>query len=235
VPSEPVSTPAPALSGLLDALAAHAAPEACGWLERVLPTQAAAAASPSFFGAFAGAGRRIGSTRPALTPPERASLVAAGLVEPSAWSLGDLARAALLLSAIAQLPADRHVALATEIFRKGDSGERVSLLRSLPLLPDAARFTELAAEACRSHVLEVLLAVAHDNPLPARHFPEPLFNMLLMKVLFVEQSLAPVFEWRSSVGADLVRMARDFAAERRAAGRPLPTDLPLLLAMETSP
>ena len=141
----------------------------------------------------------------------------------------------MLLAATARLPVDRHVPQATEIFRKGDTGERVSLLRSLALLPDPARFVELAIDACRSHVLDVLLAIAHHNPLPARSFPEPAFNQLVMKVLFVEQSLAPVVGWRARVRPDLLRMARDFAAERRAAGRPLPTDLPLLLAMETPP
>ena len=223
------------MPALLETLRAHAPAAAWQWLQRGLPASAEEAATPAFYGALAGAGRRFGAVHPALAAAERARLVEAGLVEPAVWSLADLARAALLLSATAQLPADRHVAMATEVFRKGDSGERVSLLRSLPLLPEPERFAELAIDACRSHVLEVLLAVGHHNPLPARCFPEPLFNMLLMKVLFVEQSLLPVVGWRQRRNPELARMARDFAAERRAAGRPLPTDLPLLLAPETSP
>jgi len=220
---------------LLGTLRAHAPDDVCDWLARSLPAGAEQATAPAFYGALSGAGRRFGAARPELTAAERERLVAAGLAEPGAWSLADLARAAMLIAATARLPAERHVPLTTEIFRKGDTGERVSLLRSLALLPDPARFTELAIEACRSHVLDVLLAVAHHNPLPARHFPEPAFNQLVMKVLFVEQSLAPVVGWRARVRTDLLRMARDFAAERRAAGRPLPTDLPLLLAMETPP
>jgi hypothetical protein len=223
------------LPALLETLRAHAPAAAFEWLRGALPASAEAAARPAFYGALAGAARRFGIAPPALSDAERARLIEVGLVEPSVWALADLARAPLLVAATAQLPAERHVAMATEVFRKGDSGERVSLLRSLPLLPDADRFAELAIEACRSHVLEVLLAVAHHNPLPARCFPEPLFNMLLMKVLFAEQSLAPVVGWRRRQNPELARMAHDFAAERRAAGRPLPIDLPLLLATETSP
>lgn len=231
----PVVAPPPALPAVLEALSAHAAQPACAWLKQALPASAEAAARPAFFGAFAGAGRRFGQAHPSLPPAERARLLAVGLVEPAAWSAADLARAALLMAATAALPAERHVALATEIFRKGDSSERVSLLRALPLLPAAERFAELAIEACRTHVLEVLLAIAHDNPLPARCFPEPLFNMMLMKVLFAEQRLAPVVGWEQRRNAELSRMAHDFAAERRAAGRPLPTDLHLLFQMESSP
>jgi hypothetical protein len=224
-----------ALPVLLETLRAHAPPAAYGWLEGALPASAEQAGRPAFFGALAGAARRFGTSHPPLSEAARSRLQDAGLVEPGAWSLTDLARAALLLAASAQLPAERHVAVATEVFRKGDTSERVSLLRSLPLLAEPQRFAPLGIEACRSHVLDVLLAIAHHNPLPARAFPEPAFNQLVMKLLFVEQRLGPVHQWRSRVGAELLRMARDFEAERRAAGRPLPTDLPLLLAMETPP
>jgi len=224
VAPEPVANVADAL---LAVVRARGSADAVAWLERGMPRSAFEASAPAFFAMLAGAGRRFRAA-PALTEAERAALVAVGVVEPSAWSLVDLARAALLLRATSLLPDEAHVALATEVFRKGDTGERVSLLRSLALLPRAERFAPIAVDACRSHVLDVLLAVAHHNPLPARHFSEQAFNQLVMKVLFVEQSLGPVVGFRERVGADLVRMARDFEAERRAAGRPVPKDLPLV-------
>ena len=47
-----------------------------------------------------------------------------------------------------------------EDVQKGDTPERVAVLRGLALLPEPARFVELAIDSCRSHVQEVFDAVA---------------------------------------------------------------------------
>ena len=158
---------------LLAALDDSAHGEALAWLRRGLPEPGATFARGVFFGFYAGAGRRLREPPLALSAEARARLVAEGVARPDASSASDLARAALLLAACAALPADDHVALATEAFRKGDSAERVALLRALPLLPEPARFTALAVEACRTHVLEVFAAIACDNPFPSSYFSEP--------------------------------------------------------------
>ena len=138
---------------------------------------------------------------------------------PDAFSASDLARAALLLAACSAIPADDHVAIATEAFRKGDSAERVALLRALPLLPEPARFTALAVEACRTHVLEVFAAIACDNPFPSSYFSEPSFNQLVVKCLFLELPLERVHRLAGArVGgarADGARLPR-----RAQGGRP---------------
>jgi hypothetical protein len=178
-------------------LAAHASADLLAWLDgrRAQLQQADAGARNAFFAAFAGAQRRFGRAQPALTADERVQLHAAGIVEPASFALSDLARALLLRDVCAALPAGEHVALVTDVLRKGDNGERVALLRALPLLPDAERFTELAIDACRTHVLDVFAAIACDNPFPARYFPEPSFNQLVIKTLFVELPLGRVHGW----------------------------------------
>ena len=211
-------------------LGAHASADALAWLD-ARPLQAGdAGARNAFFAAFAGAQRRFGPVQVGLTADERVQLHAAGIAEPASFSLADLARARLLRAVCAALPAADHVAVVTDVLRKGDNGERVALLRALPLLPDPERFCELAIDACRTNVVDVFAAIACDNPYPARYFPEPSFNQMVIKTLFLELPLARVHGWRERGNAELVRMAGDYEAERRAAGRLVPADIALLRA-----
>jgi hypothetical protein len=73
-------------------------------------------------------------------------------------------------------------------------------------------------------------SIACDNPYPERHFPTAQFNQLVLKALFVGLPLARVVGLAARRNDELSRMASDFAAERRAAGRPVPPDLHLALA-----
>ncbi len=213
-------------------LAAHASADAIAWLDarRAQLQPGDAGARNAFLVAYTGAQRRFGRAQPALTADERVQLHAAGIVEQASFALGDLARALLLRGVCSALPAGEHVALVTDVLRRGDNGERIALLRALPLLPDPARFTELAIDACRTHVLDVFAAIACDNPFPARYFPEPSFNQLVIKTLFVELPLGRVHGWIGRANSELVRMAADYEAERRAAGRPVPADIALIRA-----
>jgi hypothetical protein len=223
-----------ALEAVLDA---HGCADALAQLRSKLPASGSGTGLTldAVLNGFARAQRAFGPERPALSAAESARLQAAGVVEPAVFSRADLARVLWLRLALANLPAGEHVAVLTRGFRTGDNNERVALLRALPLLPEPARFTELAIEACRTHVLDVFAAIACDNPFPAQHFPEPNFNQLVIKSLFLELPLARVHGWRGRANAELVRMASDYEAERRAAGRSVPADIALIRATESSP
>lgn len=222
-------SPERALQALRSVLEQLADPEARAWFERAMPRPGQPLARGQLFGAYAGAGRRL-ARAPALDTAQQERLRAAGMAAPDRWSAPALARAALLLGAMATSAADTHVALATEAFRKGDNAERAALLRALPLLPQPERFVELAVEACRTHVLDVFEAIACDNPFPAAHFPEHNFNQLVIKTLFMELPLARVLGVSERNNAELVRIAGDYEAERRAAGRAVPADIAMIRA-----
>ena len=219
---------------LLRVVEAHAAVDALSWLERGIP-RAGAFARGVFFGFYAGAGRRFAAPVLALDAAERERLRAAGLVAPEIFSLSDLARGALLLGAMEAAPASEHVSLATEAFRRGDNGERMALLRALALLPEPERFVELAIEACRTHVLDVFQAIACENPFPSSFFPQLHFNQLVIKAMFLELALERILGWRERNNAELCRMAADYAAERRAAGRSVPAELAVIQASMEAP
>ncbi|MFI5307799.1 MAG: EboA domain-containing protein [Polyangiales bacterium] len=219
---------------LLAVVEARAKPEVWEWLLGGVPAGGPLQRA-AFFGRYAGAGRRLAAPQPVLTAAERAGLLAIGVEVPEVFSLGDLARAALLCQGLATSEPGEHVALLTELFRKGDNAERIALLRALPLLPVPERFVALAVEACRTHVLDVFASIACENPFPARHFPDPSFNQLVMKTLFQGLALDRVHGWRGRCNPALRASAADYEAERRAAGRQVPADVVSIRATEGPP
>jgi hypothetical protein len=177
---------------------------------------------------FAGCGRRLGAELLVASASERAAIEALELPVPDAWPLAAIGRAGLLLSASERLDAGERAALVERLFRTGDNEERAAILKTLPLLPEPQSFVELAVDACRSHVQSVFEAIACENPYPARWFPEPNFNQLVLKAFFVGIEVRRIEGLASRRGPELVRMALAYASERRAAGRTVPPDLELV-------
>ena len=177
---------------------------------------------------FAGCGRRLGSEPLTPSTSERAALTARELPVPEGWPLSAVGRAALLLSSSQQLDAAERATLVERLFRTGDNEERAAILKTLSLLPEPQSFVELAVDACRSHVQSVFEAIACENPYPARWFPEPNFNQLVLKAFFVGVEVRRIEGLASRRGPELVRMALAYASERRAAGRAVPPDLELV-------
>ena len=179
----------------------------------------------AFFTAYTLAGRRTTRGNLSATPSAEAPTSALEGVDVSRWSREDASRAALLLEASARLSPHDFVTLTTECYERGDSREQQSWLKSLPLLPDAERFLSVAIDACRTNILPQFEAIACENPYPERYFPELHFNQLTLKSMFMGVALARIVGLERRRNRELSRMALDYAAERRAAGRPIPSDL----------
>jgi hypothetical protein len=175
--------------------------------------------------ALAGAGRRVGKAPLALDAAETERLRAAGADWTIATRLDELWRITVLVEAAARPDGERVVA---DAYRGGDSDERCAVLRALPLVSAPERFAALAADACRTSVRTIFEALACENPFPARHLSALHFNQMILKTLFLDVPLARVLGLDARRSDELVRMARDYAAERRAAGRPVSADLATL-------
>jgi hypothetical protein len=129
--------------------------------------------------AFSEAGRRLGKAPLRATKEEAASLAQAGLIwSLDSWAVDDAARAGLLASFSARMPAARLEALVAGLWRAGATRERAAVARALPLLPDPSRFLPMARAAARSEVAELARAAACDNPYPALHFPDDALRRL---------------------------------------------------------
>jgi hypothetical protein len=204
----------------LELVAARAAEPARTWfLSRYEQLNAS-----DYAAVHAGAGRRLGSQRCELTGAERTRLQAERLL-PEGWPLSAVGRAALSCRLCELLEPSEHFAALVQQFRTGDNAEREALLRSLSLFPEPERFSELAVDACRSHVQSVFEAIACENPYPARFFPEANFNQLVLKAFFTGVAVRRIEGLPERRTPELARMALAYASERRAAGRSVPDDL----------
>ena len=146
------------------------------------------------------------------------------------WTLEDAARAVFLLARVDHKTFEGFEADARACYEMGDAREQQSWLRAVGLLPAPDRFLALVIDACRTNILPVFEAVACENPYPSRFFPERNFNQLVMKALFNGVRLDRIVGLAARANIELARMATDFAAERRAAGRPVPADIGLALS-----
>jgi hypothetical protein len=194
----------------------------------LLDRGAAAVKEPAgvpFRALYASVARRLGAAAgQAVVPPgpfaERAR---------PHFTLTDWVRLTLVFRAFANLPLSAQPALVERLFASGEIGEQESLLRTLSLLPEPARFLETGLAACRTNARRVFEAIACDNAFPAVFFSELGFNQMVLKAVFIEAPVGRIEGLAARRTPELVRMARDFASERTAAGRPVPDDIALIL------
>jgi hypothetical protein len=219
------------MSELIEAVVLRIAePETADWFRRNIAINHLSGSTARFRAAFAGAGRRLREGIPQLRPEETAELRREGVLAPGDWRLDTFARAAFLLRALRTMPPNRHAEFVREIYRRGDFHEQAAVLQTLILLPDPARFVTMAVDACRTNVRDVFEAIACENRYPATHFPDANFNQLVIKAFFIGTPVERIAGLENRKSAELRRMAMDYASERRAAGRPVPNDLELVLS-----
>jgi hypothetical protein len=223
-----VSPTAKIAASLVSLVWSRAKPGALAWFEAALADLDPVRERGHFLSALAAAGRRLGRDPVVPDRAETERSAAAGLSPfPAGLGLDECGRGALILLALDELPAAARVDLASDLYHRGEIRERQALLRVLAYLPAPAAFCDLAVEACRASAQTVFEAIACDNPYPAAHFAELSFNQMVLKAVFCGVALSRIAGLAERVNPELARMAGDYTAERRAAGRDLP-DLDLI-------
>ncbi|MEU5713689.1 EboA domain-containing protein [Streptomyces flaveolus] len=191
-----------------DHLDAHLDPPARAWLQGAL---AEAAAHPGGHGPIsawelrlAEAGRRCGSLH------------------------ADAVRVLILHTARADLAA------VTRVYRQGTAAERRAVLLALPHLVPGPDALPLVEDALRTNDTRLLAAAV--GPYAARHLDAHGWRQAVLKCLFTGVPVEAVagLADRARGDAELARMLDDFAAERTAAGRPVPSGLYRVLALATA-
>ncbi|MEU6667062.1 EboA domain-containing protein [Streptomyces sp. NPDC046727] len=147
------------------------------------------------------------------------------------WTVDDAVRALLLaaLSVPAVVPTER----VAELYHRGDAAERRGVLRSLSVIDTAHHALPLTADALRTN--DPRLIAAALGPYGARWLDGAAWRQAVMKCLHCAIPLRAVAGLSARYDAELARMARYHARELASAGRPLPADLPLLLALPSPP
>ncbi|MFF5207785.1 EboA domain-containing protein [Streptosporangium sp. NPDC000396] len=130
---------------------------------------------------------------------------------------GPGARRALL----AALRGDHAVVGA--LYRRGDTGERLAILLALPELSLGPSAVPLVEDALRTN--DARLVAAALGPYGSRWLGDHAFRQGVLKCVFMSIPLASVTGLDRRFDAELARMLADHAAERRAAGRPVPQDV----------
>ncbi|MDX3234457.1 EboA domain-containing protein [Streptomyces sp. ME03-5709C] len=123
-------------------------------------------------------------------------------------------------------------ATLTRLYRQGTAAERRAVLLSLPHLePAPADGVPLVEDALRTN--DTRLVAAAVGPYAAAYLDPHTWRHALLKCLFtgVPVDAAARLEQRAHGDAELARMLGDYAAERTAAGRPVPADLHRVLAL----
>lgn len=144
------------------------------------------------------------------------------------WTVDDAGRTLLLTA----MPL-RGPALAAEaglLYRCGDAAEKRAVLRALPWLDIGDGGVELLHDAIRSN--DPRLVAAALGPYAA-HLAAPMWRQAVLKCVFMDIPLSQVSGLAARADGELGRMLADLAAERRAAGRPVPADAAALLAQLT--
>ncbi|MEV0961424.1 EboA domain-containing protein [Streptomyces sp. NPDC049910] len=123
-------------------------------------------------------------------------------------------------------------ATLSRLYRQGTAAERRAVLLALHhLAPAPADGLPIVEDALRTNDTRLLQAAV--GPYAARHLPPHAWRHALLRCLLtgVPPESAADLERRARGDAELARMLTDCAAERAAAGRPVPAGLHRVLAL----
>ncbi|MFI6034425.1 EboA domain-containing protein [Streptomyces sp. NPDC051315] len=126
-------------------------------------------------------------------------------------------------------------AALTRVYFQGTADERRAVLKALPHLVPGPDALPLVEDALRTNDTRLLAAAV--GPYAARHLDAHAWRHAVLKCLFIGVPVEEVAGLgdRARGDAELARMLGDYAAERTAAGRPVPPDLHRVLALTGSP
>ncbi|MFG2763852.1 EboA domain-containing protein [Streptomyces rubiginosohelvolus] len=158
---------------------------------------------------------------PYASPPWELRYAAAG--RHCGQENADSVRSLLLVEARASLPS------LTRLYEQGTAAERRAVLLTLHLLDLGDTAIPLIEDALRAN--DTRLVAAAVGPYAAEHLDAHAWRHAVLKCLFTEVPVTAVarLDDRARGDAELARMLDDFAAERTAAGRPVPEDLRTVL------
>ncbi|MGW5664707.1 EboA domain-containing protein [Streptomyces sp. NPDC003758] len=119
----------------------------------------------------------------------------------------------------------------TRVYHQGTADERRAVLHALPHLLPGPEGLPLVEDALRTNDTRLLAAAV--GPYAARHLSPHLWRQAVLKCLFTGVGVDSVADLpgRARGDTELARMLGDYAAERTAAGRPVPDDLYRVLAL----
>jgi hypothetical protein len=111
------------------------------------------------------------------------------------------------------------------LFDTAEMNELVALYRALPVLPTPEIWLHRATDAVRSNMGPVFDAISFGNPYPFHYFSELAWNQLVLKCIFNDKPIHLIEGLDERANQALADTLADFAHERWAAGRRVPSQV----------
>lgn len=130
----------------------------------------------------------------------------------------EMARLSLLRAALEDRP-DFYSPKVLKLIQVADTGELITFLKYLVVLPSHEDFVLAAVEALRTNIADVFEAISLENPYPKAFFNEQQWNQMYLKAAFMQLDLTRIDGAEARSNAELARIISDYAHERWAASR----------------
>jgi hypothetical protein len=203
-------------------LSSRVAPEPMRWLEGEIARQRAGVDERRLGIALGLVGRHLGRLDLELSSDAgtEGRKLRAGW-QPETWATDEAARVAILLATY-RGDDEAFAARVDRLCGVAEVTEHVAYLKGFAVFPAPKELYARAREGMRSSIGPIFEAIATRNPYPFDHFDEAAWNQMVVKCVFTGASIETIVGLRERRNSELIAMLRDFAAERRAAHRPLP-------------
>lgn len=111
------------------------------------------------------------------------------------------------------------------LFDTAEINEAVALYAALPALKNPTHYVLRATDAVRSNMGPVFESIAFENPYPSLYFSELAWNQLVLKCIFNDKVIHRIYGLETRANQALADTISDFAHERWAAGRRIPSQV----------
>jgi hypothetical protein len=111
------------------------------------------------------------------------------------------------------------------LFDTAEINEAVALHAALPALKNPTQFLLRATDAVRSNMGSVFESIAFENPYPSLYFSELAWNQMVLKCIFNDKAIHRIYGLENRANQALADTLSDFAHERWAAGRRVPSQV----------
>jgi hypothetical protein len=230
---------------LLALVEARAPAEGAAWLRDTAAAIARGQADVRV--AFPSVSRRVGRGGLGAPADARLALELAGepcAVSLAAWRIDDAARAVLLTAATRRDPAaaSESMAVARDLYERGDARERTGVLRALSVLAHIGRGAAspddgvvAVLDAVRTSQGEIFEAAICDSAFAGAFLPEHEYRKAVLKAVFIGLSIVRIARLDQRADAELTSSLLDLVTEREAASRTIAPELWPVIALHPPP
>ncbi|PWK25222.1 hypothetical protein LV89_02848 [Arcicella aurantiaca] len=140
------------------------------------------------------------------------------------WTFDRLVRVYLLLK-LEEMNPEGFEEQINMLFDTAEIHESIALYSALPLFQNPEKWLLRATDAVRSNVGDIFDSIAFNNVYPVKYFSELAWNQLVLKCIFNEKPIHQIIGLDSRANQHLADTLSDFAHERWAAGRRIPSQV----------